>query len=99
MAPAIAALPDTVFAYGDEHSVAVGYDVGDDTAIWFVATVPQAQRQGRAGKLLKRLMLDARDRGQLTASLQGSPAGKPLYERLGFRTVGTLHLYEQKLTP
>jgi ribosomal protein S18 acetylase RimI-like enzyme len=99
MAPAIAALPPTVITYGDEHSVAVAYDVGDDTAVWFVATVPQAQRQGRAGKLLKRLMLDARDRGQLTASLQGSPAGKPLYERLGFRTVGTLHLYEQKLAP
>ena len=97
MAAAIAALPPSVRAYGDEHSVAIGYDVGDDTAVWFVATLPQAQRQGRAGKLLRRLMLDARERGQRTASLQASPAGRPLYERLGFRTVGTLHLYEQRL--
>jgi ribosomal protein S18 acetylase RimI-like enzyme len=97
MAPAIAALPPTVLTYGDDHSVALAYDVRDDTAVWFVATLPEAQGQGRAGSLLRRLMLDARERGQRTASLQASPAGKPLYERLGFRTVGTLHLYEQRL--
>jgi ribosomal protein S18 acetylase RimI-like enzyme len=97
MAPAIAALPPAVLTYGDGNSVAMAYDVGDDTAVWFVATLPQAQRQGRAGRLIRRIMLDARDRGQGTASLQASPAGRPLYERLGFRTVGTLHLYEQPL--
>jgi ribosomal protein S18 acetylase RimI-like enzyme len=98
IAPAIAALPPTVVTYGDEHSVAMAYDVGDDTAVWFVATRPDQQRQGRAGKIVRRLLLDARDRGQQTASLQASQAGRPMYERLGFRTVGTLHLYEQQLT-
>jgi ribosomal protein S18 acetylase RimI-like enzyme len=97
MAPAIAALPNDVLTYGDSNSVAMAYDVGDDTAVWFVATLPRAQRQGLAGKLLRRLLLDARERGQRTASLQASPAGRPLYERLGFRTVGALHLYEQRL--
>jgi ribosomal protein S18 acetylase RimI-like enzyme len=97
LAPAIAALPPSILTYGDQHSVAMAYDVGDDTAVWFVATLPDAQGQGRAGKLLSRLLLDARDRGQRTSSLQASPRGKPLYERLGFRTVGTLHLYEQPL--
>jgi hypothetical protein len=97
MAPAVEALPPTVHAYGDEHSVAMGYDIDTDTAIWFVATVPEQQGQGRAGNLLRRLLLDARDRGQRTSSLQGSAKGAPLYERLGYRTVGTLHLYEQRL--
>jgi ribosomal protein S18 acetylase RimI-like enzyme len=97
LAPAIKAMPPSVLTYGDEHCVAMAYDVQDDTAVWFVATAPQAQRQGRAGKLLRRLLLDARDRGQTTASLQASQQGRPLYERLGFRTVGTLHLYEQRL--
>ena len=97
LAPAIAAMPATVRTYGDENCVAMAYDIDDDTAVWFVATVPQAQRQGRAGKLLRRLLLDARDRGQTTASLQASQQGRPLYERLGFRTVGSLHLYEQPL--
>ena len=99
MAPAIAALPAAdVLTYGDDSSVAMAYDIGDDTAVWFVATLPQAQRQGRAGNLLRRLLLDARQRGQRTSSLQGSPAGQPLYERLGYRTVGSLHLYEQPLS-
>lgn len=97
MAPAIAALPPTVLTYGDEESVAMGYDVGTDTAVWFVATLPEAQGKGRAGNLIRRLLLDARDRGQRTSSLQASPKGKPLYERLGYRTVGSLHLYEQLL--
>jgi GNAT superfamily N-acetyltransferase len=99
LAPAIAALPDTVLTYSarDAGSVAMAYDVGSDTAVWFVATVPEAQRQGLAADVLRRLMLDAGERGQMTASLQASPAGRPLYERLGFRTVGSLHLYEQLL--
>jgi hypothetical protein len=97
MAPAIQALPESVRAYGDESSVAMAYDIGDDTAVWFVATLPSTQRQGRANQLLRRLLLDARDRGRRTASLQASQAGRPLYERLGFRTVGSLHFYEQPL--
>lgn len=97
LAPAIAALPPTVLTYGDDHSVAMAYDIDDDTAVWFVATRPESQGQGRAGSLLRRLLLDARARGQATASLQASPKGKPLYARLGFTTVGTLHLYEQQL--
>ena len=97
LAPAIAAMPPSVHTYGDEHCVAMAFDIDDDTAVWFVATLPSAQRQGRAGKLLRRLLLDARDRGQTTASLQASQKGRLLYERLGFRTVGSLHLYEQPL--
>jgi GNAT superfamily N-acetyltransferase len=98
LAPAIAALPDTLLAYcadGDD-SVAMAYDVGTDTAVWFVATLPHARGKGLAAGILRRLLLDARERGQRTASLQASPAGRPLYERLGFRTVGSLHLYEQR---
>jgi ribosomal protein S18 acetylase RimI-like enzyme len=75
----------------------MAYDVGEDTAVWFVATLPHARRRGRADAILRRLLLDARERGRRTASLQASPAGRPLYERLGFRTVGSLHLYEQQL--
>ena len=101
LAPAIAALPRAVIAYGASHegapaSVAMAHDVGSDTAVWFVATLPQAQRNGLAAAILKRLLLDARQRGQTTASLQASQKGRPLYERLGFTTVGSLHLYEER---
>jgi ribosomal protein S18 acetylase RimI-like enzyme len=102
LAPAIGRLPDRVRTYGASHDGAIGcvamaYDVGTDTAVWFVATLPQARRRGLASEVLKRLLLDARARGQRTASLQASQAGRPLYERLGFAGVGTLHLYEQRL--
>jgi GNAT superfamily N-acetyltransferase len=97
LAPAIEALPPSVLTYGDENAVAMAFDVGTDTAVWFVATHPNAQRQGRASNLIRRLLLDARDRGQRTSSLQGSTQGAPLYERLGYEPVGSLHLYEQLL--
>lgn len=98
LAPAIAALPTTLRTYGspDHDSVAIAQDIGTDTAVWFVATLPHAQRKGLSKQTLRRLLLDARDRGQRTASLQASQAGRPLYERLGFATVGTLHFYEQR---
>jgi GNAT superfamily N-acetyltransferase len=104
LAPAIAALPPTALqTYGitlqDETAcVATAFDVGDDTAVWFVATLPHAQRNGLAAGILRRLLLDARERGQRTASLQASQKGRALYERLGFRPVGSLHLYEERFS-
>jgi GNAT superfamily N-acetyltransferase len=100
LAPAIAGLPDTALAYGDAtgSSVALAHDIGSDTAVWFVATLPHRQRKGLSGQVLRRLLLDARERGQATASLQASQAGRPLYERLGFRGVGSLHFYEERFS-
>lgn len=102
LAPAIAALPDTTatLTYGspDQASVALAHDIGSDTAAWFVATLPHRQRKGLSGQVLRRLLLDARERGQQTASLQASQAGRPLYERLGFASVGSLHFYEQRFS-
>jgi GNAT superfamily N-acetyltransferase len=101
-APVVAAFPPSaVFAYGARlygatAAVALAADVDADTAVWFVATLPQAQRKGLAGGLLRHLLLDARDRGQRTASLQASAHGRPLYERLGFAAAGALHLYEER---
>jgi GNAT superfamily N-acetyltransferase len=101
-APAIAAFPPSrVLTYGarlhgSTASVAMSFDIGADTAVWFVATLPQAQGKGLAGDVLRRLLLDARERGQRTASLQASPMGRSLYERLGFAAVGRLHLYEER---
>ena len=68
LAAAIAALPESVLVYGGDDSVAMAYDIGADTAVWFVATLPQQQGKGLAKAILKRLLLDARERGQRTAS-------------------------------
>jgi GNAT superfamily N-acetyltransferase len=103
LAPAIRGLPPQILTYGASHdqttaSVAMAYDLEDDTAVWFVATLPGAQRRGLGRAILQRLLLDARDRGQRTASLQASPKGRPLYERIGFEPVGSLHLYEERFS-
>jgi GNAT superfamily N-acetyltransferase len=103
LAPPIEALRDCVITYGAEHdgataSVAMACDVGEDTAVWLVATLPHARGRGLAKQILQRLLLDARERGQRTASLQASQAGRPLYERIGFTSVGSLHLYEERFS-
>jgi GNAT superfamily N-acetyltransferase len=103
LAPPVDALADSVITYGAEHdgatsSVALACDVDDDTAVWFVATRPHARGGGLAKQIIQRLLLDARERGQRTASLQASQAGRPLYERVGFYAVGALHLYEERFS-
>jgi len=103
LGPAIGSLPDSVLTYGAVHgqeiaSVAMAFDVGTDTAVWFVATLPHARRRGFSRQILQRLLLEARARGQETASLQASAAGQPVYEPLGFTSVGSVHLYEERFS-
>ena len=100
LATSLANLDSTVHAYGiGDHSVAMAYDHGhDDTVVWFVATRPEDRGKGLASRILKRLLLEAKERGRRSASLQSSAKGRPVYERLGFRTIGTLHLYEERFS-
>ena len=93
----IAALPpDAGYAYGVRApdgrlaSAAASLDLGSDTSVQWVATDPEHRRQGLGTRVMRRLLHAARGRGRATASLQASPDGLPLYERLGFRTVGEL---------
>ena len=94
----IAALPpDLGHAYGVRApggrlvSVAAGLDLGGDVSIQWVATDPGHRGQGLGTQVIGRLLEEARRRGRATASLQASPDGLQLYQRLGFRTVGHLH--------
>ena len=105
LGPPIAGLPDTVRTYGvqaedgEVGAVAMAFDQGhEDTAVWFVATRPEAQNQGLGGKVMRALLKDAHARGNRTASLQSSAAGRRLYESLGFAAVGEVHLYEEQLS-
>jgi GNAT superfamily N-acetyltransferase len=99
LGPALAALPATfgrayaVRADGRPVSVAAAIDLGDDVSVQWVATDPDHRRQGLSTRVMRALLSDARCRGRKTASLQASPDGLPLYERLGFRTVGLLHAH------
>lgn len=80
---------------GDEPVGCVGaIEVGEDCCITGVAT-PAAQRgRGIASWLMCRVLARAREGGLSSASLQATRAGAPLYERLGFRDLGFVEMWE-----
>ncbi|HET6508439.1 MAG TPA: GNAT family N-acetyltransferase [Baekduia sp.] len=67
--------------------------VEDDVAVHFVATESDFRRRGLASRLIRAALADARADGASTATLQASPDGLPVYERLGFRRVATLRAF------
>jgi GNAT superfamily N-acetyltransferase len=69
-------------------------EAGDDCCVTGVATLPEHQRRGIAGWLLRLALLEARERGMASASLRASKAGAPAYERLGFRDLGAVEMWE-----
>jgi ribosomal protein S18 acetylase RimI-like enzyme len=67
--------------------------VGDDLSVQYVATDQHHRRRGLASGLLRTVLDAARAGGARTATLQASPDGLPVYERLGFRRTATLHAH------
>ncbi len=77
-------------ASGSFVTVALTMTVGDDLSVQYVATEEAHRRQGLASNLLAALLHRARLDGLRTSTLQASPDGLPVYERLGYRRVATL---------
>ena len=69
---------------------------GEDCCVYLVGTVPEARGRGLAGALLQRALLDARERGARTSTMQSSAMGAGVYRRLGYRDLGGLELWEQR---
>jgi GNAT superfamily N-acetyltransferase len=69
-------------------------EVGDDCCVTGVATPPEHRGRGIASWLLCRALREARERGARSASLQATKAGAPIYERLGFRDLGYIEMWE-----
>jgi GNAT superfamily N-acetyltransferase len=55
-------------------------------------TEPQARRHGIAKQLLQTMLDWCRNEGFRTISLHASPAGRPLYESLGFQPTNEMRL-------
>jgi GNAT superfamily N-acetyltransferase len=70
----------------------VGRD--EDVGVFMVATAPELRRRGAAGHALRTALLDARDRGFTTSTLQASAMGRSVYARLGYRELGAYELWE-----
>jgi GNAT superfamily N-acetyltransferase len=69
-------------------------EVGGDCCVTGVATPPEQRGRGIATWLLCGALAEARERGLTSASLQATRAGAPLYERLGFRDLGFVEMWE-----
>ena len=85
------ALPDTsVFLTrreGQPVSTVTTTGASEVVGIWSMATPPEHQRQGVGRATLEFAMAHHRARGGRLFYLGASPAGKPLYDHVGFQTV------------
>ncbi|HEX2161938.1 MAG TPA: GNAT family N-acetyltransferase [Thermoleophilaceae bacterium] len=92
---------DGLYLYGVEEdgelaSGLVTFDHGDDCSVWLVATRELSRGRGLAGALMGQAMADARERGRTTSTLQATDLGRPVYERLGYRSLGEIQMWEKR---
>ena len=60
-----------------------------------VAVAPEARGRGISRYLLQHALVDAAERGNETSTLVSTALGYPVYERLGYRTVGRFAMWER----
>ena len=58
-----------------------------DVGVYSIATVESARRRGYGAAMTAHVVVDGMGAGCDVAALQASAIGRPIYERLGFRTV------------
>jgi GNAT superfamily N-acetyltransferase len=81
---------------GEPAACALTVDARDECGVFMVATAPRAQRRGLAMALMRQALLDAQERGATTSTLQATRFGHPLYERLGYRDLGAIEMWERR---
>jgi GNAT superfamily N-acetyltransferase len=75
------------------------YEEDGECGIYLVATLPEARGRGLATALMIHALLEARARGCTTTSLQATQRGRPVYQRLGYRDIGAVHMWERRRPP
>jgi GNAT superfamily N-acetyltransferase len=75
--------------YADGIPVAsgLGWRSGRTIGVYSIATIGSARRRGYGAAMTARVIADGVAAGCDVAALQASEMGRPIYERLGFRTV------------
>jgi GNAT superfamily N-acetyltransferase len=74
----------------------VTQDHDGDRSVWWVATVPEARGRGLAPGLMRRALAAGRERGCGVTTLQATKVGQPVYERLGYRSLGAIEMWERR---
>ena len=74
------------YADGSPVVSGLGWRSGRTIGVYSIATVQSARRRGYGAAMTARVMADGVIAGCDVAALQASEMGRPVYERLGFRT-------------
>jgi predicted acetyltransferase len=74
----------------------VAAHIQGDCYITFVATPPQARGKGVASDLMRAALREGLEEGCVTTTLEASAMGRPAYERLGYRPLGALKMWERR---
>jgi GNAT superfamily N-acetyltransferase len=77
-------------------AVALALHHGEDCGVSFVATVPKARRRGLASRVMRQALTVAAEHGCTTTTLQATEVGERLYERLGYRRLCSMQLWERQ---
>jgi GNAT superfamily N-acetyltransferase len=75
------------YADGDAVVSGLGWQTGRTIGVYSIATIASARRRGYGAAMTARVVADGAAAGCDVAALQASEMGRPIYERLGFRTV------------
>jgi ribosomal protein S18 acetylase RimI-like enzyme len=98
----LGAPPDGVYRFyrarldGETACVVGTADVEGDCGMYWVATLPEARGRGLVSRLMSIALAAGRDLGSDISTLQATKLGRPVYERLGYRDVGTLQMWERR---
>jgi GNAT superfamily N-acetyltransferase len=75
------------YVFGDPVVSGLGWRTGRTLGVYSIATIESARRRGYGAAMTARAVADGVVAGCDVAALQASEVGRPIYERLGFRTV------------
>ena len=81
---------------GQPAASVVTHDHDGDCSVWWVAVTPEARGRGLAAGLMRRALAAARERGSEVSTLQATKMGRPVYERLGYRGLGPIEMWERR---
>ena len=81
---------------GTPAACVVTNDHEGDCSVWWVAVAPEARGRGLAAGLMRRALHAGRERGCEISTLQATKLGQPVYERLGYRRLGAIEMWERR---
>jgi|GEM_PF-2021979 len=81
------------YLQGRPAATASFYSENKVTGIYNIVTAPEARGRGIGEFMTRHVLLEGRKRGDTIGILQATPAGEPVYRRIGFEQYCTIDMY------